>query len=110
VASYPSAEAAAHHLGVDDVDLAIMDVSLPGRRGDDFAREYAEKHPRVRIYFLTAEAEVDQLKHLVPGCMVLRKPVDITALLELLKCAPAAKEEKEEKDEGPGTLTFPKTG
>jgi DNA-binding response OmpR family regulator len=102
--SYASAEAASTHLAQGGVDLAIMDVGLPGRRGDDFAREFAEKHPHVRIYFLTAEAEIDSLKHLVPGCIVLHKPVDIEALLELLKCALAV---EKEDGAGPETIPFP---
>jgi len=105
VYSYPSAEAAAPHLSQDGLDLAIMDVRLPGRRGDDFGRELAEKHPALRILFLTAEADIDAIKHLVPGSMVIRKPVDVEALLELIKCD--SEKQQSQDDQPPNSIPFP---
>ena len=56
-------------------DLALLDVRLPGRSGDDFGRELAERCPDTRIVFLTGEHDVDRLKRLVPTSRVLRKPI-----------------------------------
>ena len=68
-------------------DIAILDVRLPGRFGDEFGRELSQKYVHVRVIFLTAESVTDHLGEYVPGATVLRKPVDVDALLRLLVAA-----------------------
>jgi hypothetical protein len=38
------------------------------------------------IVFVTGEAILEPLKEAMPDCFVMRKPIDIHLLLELLKC------------------------
>jgi DNA-binding response OmpR family regulator len=105
VISHPNAEEALPHIAAGDVDIALLDVRLPGRFGDDFGRELAEKSPKVQIIFLTAEEDIDRIKQLVPSSMTIRKPVDIAVLLEILRCHDAAKPAQE--DAPPQNLPFP---
>lgn len=85
VAAYSAAEDARDPLASGNVDIAILDVRLPGRFGDDFGRELHQRWPKIPIVFLTAEADIERLKRLVPEALVIRKPVDIDVLLSLLK-------------------------
>ena len=87
VYAYESAEAAAHHLMETDCDVAVIDVKLPGRFGDDYARELGEKRPTARIIFLTGEYKLDDLKEKVPSALCLSKPVDMDVLLALINAA-----------------------
>ncbi len=38
------------------------------------------------ILFVTGETLIDPLKEAVSDCYVIRKPIDVVELLELLKC------------------------
>src|SRR4051812_44471591 len=74
VFDFDSAEAAS--AGLDDTcpDIAILDVRLPGRSGDDFGRELVQRCPKARVLFATAEADIiDRLKAAVPGSLAIRK-------------------------------------
>jgi DNA-binding response OmpR family regulator len=84
--AYSSAEAAHHHIKAADFDAAILDVRLPGRFGDDFGTELRQFSPKAQIIFLTAEETIETIKERIPGALVIRKPVDIAVLLELLRC------------------------
>lgn len=85
VFAHESAEDAAMHIEENDADVAIIDVRLPGRFGDDYARELAQKCPDTKIIFLTAEYKVDALKNKVENALVLSKPVDVDVLLRLIE-------------------------
>jgi DNA-binding response OmpR family regulator len=83
------APAEAHLVEAGDdaaVDIALLDVRLPGRCGDDFAVELRARCPKTMIVFVTAEALIEPLKAAVPDCFVIRKPVDVKVLMELLRC------------------------
>ena len=71
---------------IHDPHVALLDVRLPGRSGDDLARELAQQSPHTRIIFLTGEENIGRLKTAVPASMVIRKPVDFAVLLQLLSC------------------------
>ena len=71
-------------MAIHDPDVALLDVRMPGRSGDDLARELAQRCPRTRIIFLTGEDNIGRLKAAVPSCMVIRKPIDFSVLLQLL--------------------------
>ncbi len=86
VSAYDGCESAERHLADGDIDIALLDVRMPGRCGDDFGKELRERCPQTMIVFITGEALVEPLKEAVPDCFVLRKPVDAAVLLELLNC------------------------
>jgi two-component system, cell cycle sensor histidine kinase and response regulator CckA len=84
VSAYDRCEPAEPHLAACDIDIALLDVRMPGRCGDDFGRELRARCPKTMIVFVTGEAMVDPLHHAVPDCFVMRKPIDVAVLLELL--------------------------
>jgi DNA-binding NtrC family response regulator len=86
IVAYDRCDAAQHHLEADDVDVALLDVRLPDRGGDDFGKELRERCPKTMIVFVTGEPLIDPLKAAVPDCFVIRKPMDVSVLLELLAC------------------------
>ena len=86
VKDYDHCEAAATHLSNCDIDIALLDVRLPGRCGDDFGRELRERCPKAMIVFITGEAILEPLKEAVSDCFVMRKPVDADLLLGLVEC------------------------
>lgn len=69
-----------------DPNVALVDVRMPGRSGDELAPDLIERCPGTRIIFLTGEAKLDNLKAAVPSCLVLQKPVDFAVLSQLLDC------------------------
>ena len=86
VFAYDGCAAAEPHLEACDLDVALLDVRMPGRCGDDFGKELRARCPKTMIVFITGEALVQPLKAAVPGCFVLRKPFDVEVLRELLAC------------------------
>ncbi|MGN6369326.1 MAG: response regulator [Phycisphaerae bacterium] len=107
VVPFTTAEEAAEHLRHTDVHIALIDVQLPGRHGDDFAGDFHAQWPRIPVILWTAEADIDKVKHVAPFALVLRKPVDMPALLELIDCELAKSANAEEP---PDTLKFPSAG
>jgi DNA-binding response OmpR family regulator len=86
VTAYDRCRPAEVHLEKCDMDIALLDVRMPGRCGDDFGRELRARCPQAMIVFVTGEELLEPLKAAVPDCFVLRKPVDAAVLLELLEC------------------------
>ena len=84
VFAYDGCKPAERHLAACDVDVALLDVRMPGRCGDDFARELRARCPNTMIVFVTGESLIDPLRAAIPGCFVLRKPFDAEVLRELL--------------------------
>lgn len=80
-----TAEEAAKYMRWGNIDTALLDVRLPGRYGDDFGREFHEKHPAAQIIFLTAEDDLRSIRAAVPESLVIQKPIDLPALLHLLR-------------------------
>jgi len=86
VTAYDRCKPAEVHLEDCDMDIALLDVRMPERCGDDFGRELRKRCPQTMIVFVTGEALIEPLKAAVPDCYVLRKPIDAAVLLELLEC------------------------
>jgi DNA-binding NtrC family response regulator len=86
VTAYDRCKPAEVHLAAGDIDIALLDVRMPERCGDDFGKELRQRCPKTMIVFVTGEEMIDPLKEQVPDCFVIRKPVDVDVLLELLAC------------------------
>ena len=86
VHAYDRCAPAEAHLAACDIDIALLDVRVPERCGDDFGKELRARCPNTMIVFVTGEALIDSLKVAVPDCFVIRKPIDVAVLLELLAC------------------------
>ena len=86
VTSYDRCKPAESHMETCDMDIALLDVRMPERCGDDFGQELRARCPKVMIVFVTGEDLIDPLKTAVPDCFVIRKPIDSAVLLELLTC------------------------
>lgn len=69
--------------------LVILDVCLPGRNGDDLARDIATAYPDIKILLMTGDmsrcTEVNGA-HL-PVFAVLEKPVPLRALIRFVRSA-----------------------
>jgi two-component system cell cycle response regulator CpdR len=87
VAAVATAQAAYERLAIEDFDLIVTDVQVPGGNGTEVARRGAIGHAGLRVLFVsgTAEHEVDLD---VPGARTeyLQKPFDIDVLVEMVRC------------------------
>jgi DNA-binding response OmpR family regulator len=86
VTAYDRCGPAERHLEACDIDIALLDVRIPERCGDDFGRELRARCPKTMIVFVTGEELIEPLKAAVSDCYVLRKPIDSAVLVELLTC------------------------
>lgn len=84
VTAYDRCAPAERHLKACDMDIALLDVRMPERCGDDFGRELRARCPKMMKVFVTGEHLIEPLKTAVPGCYVIRKPIDSAVLVELL--------------------------
>ena len=84
VYSYAAAEDAHHHIADKELDVAIIDVRLPGEAGDAFGAALRKSNADVTIIFLTGNYDVDKLKQSVPDAFCLSKPVDCDVLLRIV--------------------------
>ncbi|MDN4054011.1 PAS domain S-box protein [Massilia sp. YIM B02763] len=67
----------------DRADVLITDVQLPGMSGDLLAAQARSMAPGIRIVFATGKGEVNNW----PDAVVLRKPYNLAALMEVLAAA-----------------------
>src|SRR5690242_4052722 len=65
------------------VEIAILDVRMPGISGPEFARELLNLNRAIQIIFVTAYPVPEELKD-IPNSSVLTKPLNISALLEIV--------------------------
>jgi signal transduction histidine kinase len=80
----------------DDVDVAVLDVNLPGKSGLDVLRELKAERPHVEAVMLTGAAEVGTA---VTGMKLgavdyLLKPVDVEVLVAAIRQAKGRRAEK----------------
>lgn len=93
VVSAGSAEQALDMLDVEEPDIAVVDMRLPGIDGNDFIREAAKKKPDLQYIVLTGSAHYtipsDVVDLGVSQDLVLKKPLMemslITDAVEVLK-------------------------
>jgi len=67
------------------LDLLLTDVVMPGLRGPELAQLVANRHPQVRIIFMSGYAEGFPETQLPPNSAFLQKPFRFATLLEQLK-------------------------
>jgi signal transduction histidine kinase/CheY-like chemotaxis protein len=67
------------------LDLLLTDVVMPGLRGPELAQLVANRHPQVRIIFMSGYAEGFPETQLSPNSAFLQKPFRFATLLEQLK-------------------------
>ncbi|MBW2060505.1 MAG: response regulator [Deltaproteobacteria bacterium] len=81
------------------LDVAILDVKMPGLDGVEVLRRMKKKHALVEVIMLTGHASVESaVEGLKLGAFdYLVKPCDISALVEKVKEAYAKKQGMEEK-------------
>jgi CheY-like chemotaxis protein len=83
--AFGSAEDAMESLLSCDFDLALFDIRLPGMNGDELAALLKTRCGSKPIAFVTSDSNGDaRLERRIPGCRVIRKPVDIPEFLETL--------------------------
>ncbi|MCA6225512.1 MAG: response regulator [Phenylobacterium sp.] len=82
VEAFANGEAAAEHID-RDWDLLLTDIVMPGMDGIELARLASERHPGLRIMFITGFAAVAlKAEETAPeGARVLAKPVHLRDLV-----------------------------
>ncbi len=67
----------------EEIDLAVVDVMMPGMSGVDLFTRIKEEYPRVAVLFLSAENRMDvAISQIKGGAMdYLVKPVEGTKLI-----------------------------
>jgi CheY-like chemotaxis protein len=63
------------------LDLALLDVILPGQRGDEYGVVLRTRFPRLPIIFMTADTDCDRIQKNLPDAQILRKPISVPAIL-----------------------------
>ena len=87
VAAHHDAESALLHLATATFDAAIIDVALPGLRGDEFAYQCLQNYPSMAIVLVTG-FDAQQINRLfTPGSRVvtLEKPFEFSVLRDCLQ-------------------------
>ena len=87
ISAAQSGEAAAQLLDVPDfvgVDLLVTDLMMPGINGRQLAKLIRERHPKVRVLYVTgfADALFQDLQELGDGESFIEKPFGTDGLLE----------------------------
>ena len=67
------------------VDVAIVDIELPGLKGHEWAMHLKEASPETRIVFVSGFAELAELDRFGADVHFLRKPFSPNMLLELVE-------------------------
>lgn len=70
---------------VKKLDILLTDVVMPGLRGPELARRVSQRHPGVRVVYMSGYAEGLPEMQLPLHCAFLQKPFRFATLLEQLK-------------------------
>jgi CheY-like chemotaxis protein len=86
VLDFADAEGALSGLPATGVDLALLDMRLPGMWGDELARRLRMMWPNIPVAFVTAEPldAMDARLQDLGGCRVIHKPIQVDRLLNEL--------------------------
>ncbi len=89
VTAVTSGEEAVIEIDDQNIDVAVVDLAMPGIDGIETLKRIKEKRPDVEVIMLTGQATVksgiEAMKH---GAMdFLEKPVDLNILMEKIKVA-----------------------
>lgn len=87
VTAVGSAEEASQRLYGRCPNIAVLDIRLPGQRGDDFAEMLQHRCPRTRLVFVSGECQIDPLARFGPAACFFAKPLDLDSLLRTLGTA-----------------------
>ena len=75
VAGAPDMSAAREYLEGEDVDVVLLDLEMPGMRGDEVMRAMKARDPDVRVLLMSGKPSSDLQMYLRDGADgVLRKP------------------------------------
>lgn len=71
----------------DEIDLALVDVELPGASGSEVSAVLQRTLPRTRVVFITAhDPDAMIAAGRLPGdAVVLRKPFTVAALVDVVR-------------------------
>ncbi len=83
VNAVPSGETAARCAEMEEFDLLLTDVDMPGLDGVELARKFLEKSPEQAVLFVTgfAAQALEATDVLATGARVLSKPFALTDLV-----------------------------
>lgn len=95
----PSGEEALQYLQVRTIDVAVLDVRMPGMDGITLLREIKKLNPLIEVIMLTGHASLEvALEGMRSGAFdYLMKPAEIDELLYKIQDAHRAKTIQEEK-------------
>ena len=95
----PSGEEALQYLQVRPIDVAVLDVRMPGMDGITLLREIKKLNPLIEVIMLTGHASLEvALEGMRSGAFdYLMKPAEIDELLYKIQDAHRAKTIQEEK-------------
>lgn len=88
-----SGEEALSVLEQEQVDVAVLDVRMPGMDGIEVLREFKKKYPLIEVIMLTGHANIEvAVQGMELGAFdYLMKPIDIDELLYKIEDAHKAK-------------------
>ncbi len=102
--SVPSAEKALPILAQEEVEVAVLDVRLPGMSGLELLRRIKQERPEVEVIVITAFGEIeDAVSAIKAGAFhYLVKPYEPEVLLNLIRrCGELVRLKKAPVDSGP---------
>lgn len=99
VTTAPGGAEALDILAEQDIDMAFVDVRMPGMDGIEALREIKRRHPLIEVIMLTGHANVETaIQGMELGAFdYLMKPMDIDELLYKLQDAYKSKSLREQR-------------
>ena len=85
VICFESSTAAAKFGGENHIDIAFLDVNMPGLNGIDLAKKLKETNPKINIIFATGYEEYAKESYSVQASGYLTKPITAEAVNDSLK-------------------------